>query len=146
MTWLRATLALFAFGAFPCSAMDSVRIAFEPAYALPGASVETAEIVVTRQSTGKSSRNAEADAYFSAVKEALPSVDENSDCGSIVAGSPTVAIRIDLEGRRVLLRCSFSDKGVVASASPSNMETRHRRALERILKLTFDRAKVKFAQ
>ena len=146
MARLRLALALFAFGAFPCCAMDSVRIAFEPAYALPGAAVEAAEIVVTRKSIGESSRKARTDAYFSAVKEAVASVEKNSNCGNIVAGFPTVSNRVEVEGQSMLLRCSFSDKGVVASINASESEARYQRALDRILKLTFDRAKVQFAQ
>jgi hypothetical protein len=138
--WRRAAILILGCEAFACTAADSVRVKFRPGYPLSGVSVETSEVVVTRESRGNF-RDVAVDLYFAEVKSALAEAGGKASCTEFAVDFPVVTIQIELEGQFTTLECNPLPLDSTISSEETYPESIRQRTFQRIVKLTLERAK-----
>ena len=141
--WRRTVVTVLSVVPLYCGATDLVRVSYDFNYPAAGISNERASVSVSRDLKGRMGDVA-VDRFFDAIDAALVDLGSNSVCEVSAIHAPFVEIDITLNDRKVTFRCAYSDRGVSIPIGATEKQIREAQAFDKIVKLTLDRARVRF--
>ena len=137
------TLLFFLFAQLTFAA-DSLEVRFSSGYPIPGVSLDSFGVSISRHADTSRNVDAPIDKLFAEVAKILSAAPFQSDSSVVFPDAPTVEILVQLENKTVRLVASTDGVRLVSPINPTPSERIHIKAMNQLIALTAKHSQSKF--